>query len=418
MTTRRAVFVCTAAAVATAAEAQQPLPIRPLGPIVHVTTERLASVANVRQLPDGRLLVNDITAHRVLLFDSTLATATVVADATPATAKAYGARPGTLIAYHADSTLFVDPSSLSMLVIDASGRIVRVLSAPRAEDVPYLIGSINGAPGFDARGRLVYRGTARGSAPPTPPGVCPIPLVADSAPIVRFDFGTRTLDTAAQFRIPSARPAITCDARGNITTQRHLISPFQLVDAWGMLPDGSLAVVRGREYRVEWVNLDGTRTLSPRIPFDWKHLSDDDKAAILDSAKTAFAMRFDSSAAARQARQGGNPPPTAASARGAVSPEASANAAASFIEVRDLPDYVPPFAADGVHADADGCLWIRTSTMVNGRPVYDIVSRQGNLIDRLVLPPFRTIAGFGHGVVYMAVLDSARWAHVEQARVK
>ena len=68
-------------------------------------------------MPDGRVLVNDITARRVLLFDSTLTKASIVADTTGATANAYGTRAGTLIAYRGDSALYIDIGSLSMLVI-------------------------------------------------------------------------------------------------------------------------------------------------------------------------------------------------------------------------------------------------------------------------------------------------------------
>ena len=71
-----------------------------------------------------------------------------------------------------------------------------------------------------------------------------------------------------------------------------------------------------------------------------------------------------------------------------------------------------------VLVDVDGNLWIRTTTMVDGQPVYDIVNRRGELFDRVRLPSFRTIAGFGPGVVYMAVKDSAGMVHLERARVK
>jgi hypothetical protein len=50
--------------------------------------------------------------------------------------------------------------------------------------------------------------------------------------------------------------------------------------------------------------------------------------------------------------------------------------------------------------------------------VYDVVNRKGELVDRLQLPAFRTIAGFGPGVVYMAVTDQAGVVHLERARVK
>ena len=56
--------------------------------------------------------------------------------------------------------------------------------------------------------------------------------------------------------------------------------------------------------------------------------------------------------------------------------------------------------------------------MVQGQPVYDIVNRRGELVDRVQLPAFRTIAGFGPGVVYMAVKDSAGVVLLERARLK
>jgi hypothetical protein len=85
--------------------------------------------------------------------------------------------------------------------------------------------------------------------------------------------------------------------------------------------------------------------------------------------------------------------------------------------LQDIPDYVPAFKQAALRADADGNLWIRTTTVVDDRPVYDVVNRQGVLVDRVQLPPFRTIAGFGHGVVYMAVKDAAGVVHLERARI-
>ena len=90
--------------------------------------------------------MNDIIGRRVLMFDSSLANVTVVADTTSATANAYGVRPGGLIAFRGDSTLFVDPASLSMLLIDPNGKIARVMSAPRAQDVGFLVGGPFGNP--------------------------------------------------------------------------------------------------------------------------------------------------------------------------------------------------------------------------------------------------------------------------------
>ena len=113
-------------------------PIRQIGPVTAVSKEPLGAVSTLRHLPDGRVLVNDILGRRVIMFDSSLSSVTVVADTTSATANAYGVRPGGLIAYRGDSTLFVDPQSMSMMVIDPNGKITRVMSVPRSEDAGVL----------------------------------------------------------------------------------------------------------------------------------------------------------------------------------------------------------------------------------------------------------------------------------------
>jgi len=87
-------------------------------------------------------------------------------------------------------------------------------------------------------------------------------------------------------------------------------------------------------------------------------------------------------------------------------------------ELNDVPDYVPPFSRGAVRADVDGNLWVRTSTLVSGQPVYDIINRAGELADRVQLPPFRSIAGFAPGVVYMAVKDASGAVRLERARVR
>ncbi|HUX34789.1 MAG TPA: hypothetical protein VMV51_13040, partial [Gemmatimonadaceae bacterium] len=153
------VLVPSLIALASAARAQQPLPpVRALGPIERVSTEPMKAVSAVRELSGRRVLVNDVIEHRVLLFDSTLAHAMPVADSTASTANAYGNMPGGLIPYRGDSTLFIDPASLSMLVFDDAGKVARVMAVPRPNEAIFLIGGPFGTSGFDPAGRLVYRG--------------------------------------------------------------------------------------------------------------------------------------------------------------------------------------------------------------------------------------------------------------------
>ena len=90
----------------------------------------------------------------------------------------------------------------------------------------------------------------------------------------------------------------------------------------------------------------------------------------------------------------------------------------TMISPSELPDYKPAFAPGSTRADTEGNLWIRTSQNVDARPVYDVINRKGELIDRVQLPANRVLAGFGSGgVVYLAVRDGAT-AHLEKARIK
>src|SRR5262249_8741638 len=89
MSTRRITVGALAVATAHVVGAQKPPAVRPLGPITRVSTEPLSSVATAVAISDGRVFVNDVLSRRVLLFDSTLSKAQVVADSTSATANAY-----------------------------------------------------------------------------------------------------------------------------------------------------------------------------------------------------------------------------------------------------------------------------------------------------------------------------------------
>ena len=92
----------------------------------------------------------------------------------------------------------------------------------------------------------------------------------------------------------------------------------------------------------------------------------------------------------------------------------------SFVSPSELPDYKPAFFAGAVRADMDGNLWIRTipTQKIEGGPVYDVVNRKGELVERVQVPAGRTIVGFGPGgAVYLAGREGDRFI-LERARVR
>ncbi len=211
---------------------------------------------------------------------------------------------------------------------------------------------------------------------------------------------------------------------------------MQVVDDWAVLSDGTIAIVRGQDYHVDWVSVDGNRKASPKIPFDWQRLSDDDKIAVIDSAKAAMermrsaaAASPDGNVAVGRGGGGGGQQIVVQSFSmsgdgGGAARKADAAGAAmpamAFASPSDLPDYRPAFGAGAAKADLDGNLWIRTSAVRAGAvaagPIYDVVNSKGELVDRVQVPAGRQIVGFGrNGTVFMVARDD-KGAWIEQTR--
>jgi hypothetical protein len=235
------------------------------------------------------------------------------------------------------------------------------------------------------------------------------------------------------------------DDNGRVTVNM-VMNPLPIVDEWAVLSDGSIAIVRGRDYHIDWVRPDGTRESSPKIPFEWQRLTDEDKIAFIDSVKAArqrmAASALTPAAPGGVARGGGAAGGGGGGAGGGGGEQriiiggpgggpggggaggAGGGPNVSFVQPSELPDYKPPFFAGqgSVRADADGHLWVRTipTKGVAGGPVYDVINTKGELVERVQVPKDRLIVGFGAGgVVYLLARESGTTTtKLERATVK
>ena len=436
----------------TSLQAQTLPPVRPIGATVARSTEPMGSVSTAIALPGGKVLVNDILKRRVLLLDSTFTQVTVVADSTSSTANAYGNRAGGLLAYRGDSALFVDPASMSMLVINTDGKITRVMSAPRPQDVGFLVGGPNGFPGFDAKGRLVYRaqGPMRMTQSPAgrgaPAGTTTMaPEFPDSVPVVRFELSARSLDTAGFFKINRPNISVTQTASGGMM-MTSTINPIPTVDDWALLSDGTIAFIKGADYSINWVAPDGSKSSTGKVPYEWQRLDEDGKMALLDSARKA--MEEQRQRAQAQMAAGGGPMIMGGGTEFSVRMAAPAGGGAppargggdgrggdgrggpggmrmelppiTMVNADQLPDYRPAFTAGSSRGDLDGNLWVRTTSPVgNAGPIYFVINKKGEVIDRVQVPESREIAGFGrNGDVYLRVRDAEGNVRMERAKIR
>ena len=442
-------------AISAAGAQQSPPAIRQLGAVVAKSTIFASPRMTVRALPGGRVLVNDLQGRKVVMLDSTLSNVTIVADTTSATANAFSGRVGGLIAYRGDSSLFVDPTAMSMLIIDPQGKVGRVLSVPRSQDAMMLTG-LQGTPAFDASGKLVYRAPPNFGLPQMGPnGPVGPPTPPESSAVVRVDLATRQIDTVGFIKIPKMNVQMTNDnGRISISMQTN---PLPVVDEWAVLSDGSIAIVRGRDYHVDFVNADGSKSSSAKVPFDWQRLTDEDKVAFIDSVKAARArlLAANQATAVDQKAAGVASGSQAGAAKGGPQPAGPADGGGqtrrqvaegaviafgdgggrmqigqgapgglgpniNFVSPSELPDYKPPFFANSVKADREGHLWVQTipTRQIAGGPVYDVLDGKGALVERVQVPAGRTILGFGPGgAVYLVSRDSTTTTF-ERATIK
>lgn len=389
--------------------AQRQPPVRPLGPVMEVSPRGiLSSVSYVRALPDGRVLVSDVVRGQGVLLDAKLAKVKAVIDSTTEFAINAFTPRGALFAFRGDSSLYVDVKSLSMLVLDGKGDIVRAMALPGNEYIG-LQGGPFGTPGYDPRGRIVFRKGFAESYREETEATTRI-RYADTIPIYRVSLTTRERETLAYVRAPTTSILVVKDQSGDVKSTTASLNPFAIVDDWALLPSGRLAVLRGKDYHVDWLEVDGRWVSSARIPFLWERLDDDAKLRVVDSVN----VHFDSVGNAAEERRRN------AIARGEVilrPGESVPTSRTQMIPPSELADYRPAFRQGAIRVDTEGNLWVRTTMPSTTGPIYDIIDSKGELVDRVQLPFGRVISGFGPGVLYMGVLDGAE-ARLERARLR
>lgn len=416
--------------VPTQVQAQAPIPVRELTTIEARSAETVGFIRGIRELSDGRVVANDTRSRRLLLYDKALGTPKVIVDSAVGAAVSYGPRATTIMAYAGDSTVLVDLAGRAFLLIDGNGAVTRIMSPPRPRDVNQLGGGGSGIPGFDPQGRLIYRGFLFPSfTPPEPGKPFTPPVIPDSAPILRADFDRRSADTLGWVRIAKMRVQTTYLKDGGVTLS-PMINPIATIDDWALLGDGTIAILRGLDYHIDWIDPDGSRRSSPKMAFDWKRLTDDEKAAIIDSTRKALAnprpggsmmtgpigtpMPAGHGMTIKPVTRGDGPTPRSEATPTVVSvpPE--------VVPPGDLPDYLPPILqSGGMRADRDGNLWVlpSTSAQAGAGLLYDVINRKGELLQRVRLPAGRALEGFGAGgAVYLTSHDSTG-VRLERARL-
>lgn len=407
------------AAAATVAHAQ-PGSVLPSAPIFKVDVRTntdsgvFANIFAIHVLSDGRVIAVDANRRRLLMIDSSLKKFTVVADTAGESKTPYGNSQGGLIQYVGDSAAFVDQASGALVTVDANGKLGRITTLPNIQDIRFLGGPAYGKPGFDVKGRLFYRSVLPFAfTPMTRDGRDTITAPPDTAPVLRADLDTRRIDTVGWVHVAAPKQKtykFETAGMGMAMTTATVVNPIPVLDDWAFDRDGTVAIVRGHDYHIDWVLPDGSKKSTSKMPMTWLRLTDDDKKHVvdsvfkqLDSLRTSGIQRNAAAAAAGgRGPSGYVPPPT------------------MLVEPKELPDYYPAVRANSrPRFDLDGNLWVIPGTATAPTPgaglLYDVIDRTGTVIKRVLLPPGRILSNFDKaGNIYLVVPTTTAWTRIER----
>jgi hypothetical protein len=354
--------------------------------------EPFTLINGVRELRDGRVIVSDTREKTVQILDLKTGTATKIGR--EGSGPGEYALPARLLAMPGDTSVVYDPLNRRFLVITPDGKAGPFASYENSDAGITRI--TIGARYTDARGRLYSAGPSFSIGPNG------APTSSDTAPILRLDRATRKTDTVAFVHVPNTTIQ-TSQGGTNVTVRAGGGNPFVSVDDWAVTPDGRVAVVRTKDYHVDWYGPDGKRTSGPAIAYEKIKVTEDDKKAF------------------RERRAGGGNGFMITEQRGSGGTERSAavaQAVAGLPEPTDWPDVKPAFVGAAAAAAPNGQLWVlRTRPAKDKVPTYDVFDGSGKVIGRVALPANTRLVGFGANTVYLARSDEDDLQYLQRYRL-
>lgn len=368
------------------AATRQTVPVTTLSKPLAEFPEGFTSLSSVRELPNGWVMVVEQCERVVKLLDFSKETAPQLGRTGSGPEEYRGT--GRLLMLPGDSTLMFDGGNRRYLVIHSDGTPGRTLpplpsvsqSSPTAS-VTILSGS---AAASDRLGNLYSReGDLR---------VLDGRLISvDSVAILRWHYTSQQRDTVG-FQAVLA-------PQGPVNPGRT--PPFASGIQWAVAPDGRIALTDPRDYHVEFIAANGSRSTGRPISFSRVPLSSGHKQQWRDEQQPA--CPGPSSGTTTDPTTGR----TIRFSRAAIrEPEAS-----------EWPEYLPPFPAGSASFASDGVLWVRRTVAAEDPPAYDLIDGTGRVLHRVVLVKRAKLLGFGKGTLYVLRVDEDDLQYLQRYRL-
>jgi hypothetical protein len=329
--------------------------------------EPFSSVAGLRELRDGRLIVADRIEQRLVLVDIASGAQTDLGRRGQGPGEYE--MPGALFALPDDSTLMMDMLNRRFTLIQPNGKLSTATIPLRHPD---------GFPifprGIDRQGRIYFD-----LAGMMMPGLEET-ATSGIAPLLRWDPGSGAVDTLGTVNFP---PMPGSTGPGEMRISIGGGTPYAGRDEWAVTPDGRVGIARYAPYRLEWVSAGGTPVAGPVVPYKPVPVTKGEKDAWADAMTSRGLMVEVENGRRRVSR-----PPR---------PD---------IDRQTWPKEMPPFLNGAARATPEGELWVeRAQPAKEPRRTYDVFDANGRLSRQVVLPETRRLIGFGKGVLYAVRVD-------------
>ena len=361
-------------------------------------SEPFTTITGVRELRDGRIIVADAREKTVQLIDLKAGRATKLGR--EGSGPGEYALPMRLLGLPGDTSAVYDPLNRRYLLIGPDGKVGAFASYEPAENTSGRI-RITIPRAIDDRGRLYSVGPSFNVNPTGPSSS------ADSAPILRLDRATKKTDTVAFIHTPAATITTSGGGNGqNVSVRAGGGNPFAATDDWAVLPDGRVAVLRVKDYHVDWYLPNGQKASGPAIAYEKIKVTDEDKKQYRERAASGAA----GTAIVMSQRVG----------PGGTSSSASVGAPTNIQlpEPTDWPDVKPPFTSNAAVGAPNGQMWVlRTRSAKDKIPTYDVFDASGKVVSRVALPANTRLLGFGIGTVYLARSDEDDLQYLQRYRL-
>jgi len=347
--------------------------------------EPFALLQRVRELPDGRVVVADPLGQVLLIADMVVGKADTLGGVGQGPGEYR--QPDAVYPLPGDSTLLVDLGNARLSVLGPDGSFVETMPMTRGSPGPGGGLVIVIPRGVDSEGRVYFQPVGGGMRRGFP----------DSATVVRLDRRSGAVDTLTRVKLPEMKRA-TSGGAGN---QNVRVTPIPLSpqDAWGVAPDGRIAVARSGDYHVEWIGPDGTVVRGPSVDYDPVRIRRADKEQWAESAGNGLRIGIAVSDEDRRVTLGRG--------GGSGGPD---------IDSLDWPEMKPAFVDNGVWVTPEGDIWVRRHVAAGERVRFDVFGSDANLLGAVTLPPGRQVVGFGPGTLYATRTDDLGLQWLERYR--